>query len=315
MAHEIESLFWYKQAPWHGLGTRVDEALTAEEAIKKAGLEWEVRLVPLMTATDHLAVPMSKAVVRATDNSVLGVVGNAYRPLQNSEAFSFFDPFIQSGGVRFETAGSLRNGQRVWILAAINRKDAEIVEGDAIKKFILLSNGHDGTLSLRIGFTPVRVVCANTLRLSLENSESAFLRIRHNVNVVSSMNEIQEVINLADESFEATATQYRRLAAHGVNTADLEKYVREVFDVKEDITSDKSKVVQEITELFDGGRGTEIPGVRGTMWGAYNAVAEFLQYQYGNDKTTDDSRLNQLWYGQNGNRNQRALNVALKLAA
>lgn len=315
MSHEIETMFWYQQAPWHGLGTRVDEALTVEEAIKKAGLDWDVRLVPMMTTESNLLVPMSKAVVRASDQSVLGVVGNAYRPLQNAEAFSFFNPFVQSGEVRFETAGSLRNGQRVWILAAIQRKDAEIVGGDAIKKYILLSNGHDGTLSLRVGFTPIRVVCANTLRLSHENSESSLLRIRHNVNVVASLNEVQQIINLADETFEATAKQYRRLAKMGVNEADLEKYVREVFEVKDAKESEKVKVVQEVKELFESGRGTEIPGVRGTMWGAYNAVVEFLQYKYGNAKTTDDARMNQLWYGQNSARNQRALDVALKLAA
>lgn len=322
----MESMLWYKQAPWHSLGVRVDEALTSEEAMRISGLDWPVVLLPTQTQPcsvelpdgttkkfGALKIPMTRSVVRATDCSVLGTVGNAYHPLQNAEAFKIFDTFVKTGDIRYETAGSLRGGKRVWILASITKgNDLEILDGDYVKKYLLLSTAHDGTLSTRFGYTPTRVVCANTLRAALEYSQT--FSIRHNVNIVANLEAIAETLNLADQAFEATADQYRKLTKKVINKDKLEEYVKVVFFGDADSSRGK-KVVKKVTELSETGRGTEIPGVRGTVWGAFNAVVEYLQYEYGNDKTTDDTRVAQLWYGQNGNLSQRALDNALKLAA
>ena len=115
MAHEIETIFYMNETPWHRLGTRVIDIPTADEAIVAAGLNWKVETKPLFLA-DGTQAP-SKAVVRTSDNSILGVVGENYQPLQNEDAFKFFNPFVETGLATFETAGSLRQGKRVWILA------------------------------------------------------------------------------------------------------------------------------------------------------------------------------------------------------
>ena len=308
MAHEIETMFFKGETPWHGLGVQVNHALTSDEAIKQAGLDWGVRKVSLMTA-DGSNLPVDHVgIQRVTDNSILGVVGPRFEPLQNSEAFKFFDPFIDANLATYETAGSLREGKRIWILAAINNTPIEVKDGDIVKKYVLLSNSHDGSMAVRVGFTPIRVVCANTLKLSHDNAASKLLRIRHSKSVKDNLIKIQEIMNIANASFEATAEQYRRMANTNINSQDLEEYVKVVFGSRDSKQFDnlKSKVVN----LFENGKGAEFH--RGTVWGAYNAVTEYLGYEAGRSQ---DNRLNSLWFGPNDNINTTAFVEAIKLAA
>src|SRR5262249_5257411 len=162
MPHAVETMFSVRETPWHKLGRVVREAPSAADAIRLAGLDWPVALQRLRLSDGRTVNRW--AVVRATDGAVVGdAVGPQWTPLQNREAVTWFDPFIQAKQAHFETAGSLCEGRRVWILAELNRKPVEVVPGDAVRKFLLLSNSHDGSLAVRVGFTPVRVVCANTL--------------------------------------------------------------------------------------------------------------------------------------------------------
>jgi phage/plasmid-like protein (TIGR03299 family) len=228
MAHEIESLMYVGATPWHSLGVKLDAPPTATEAIKLAGLDWSVGLKALQTVDG--AIPVDhKATYRLSDGRILGVVGPQYHPIQNSEAFDWFNPFLESGEASIETAGSLRDGQRVWVLAKLNRSPSVIVPGDEVQKFILLANSHDGTFTGRVGFTPIRVVCANTLSMATEEGTSQLLRVRHTKGAKKALDKIREIMNLANASFEATAAQYRQLAAHQVEPGDLEKYVKLVF--------------------------------------------------------------------------------------
>src|SRR5262249_27318291 len=133
-------------------------------SFKQAGLDWEVELFPLFTATGQQVT--HKAVKRSTDGKVLGVVGPRWQPLQNKDAFNWFDPFLAAGQATLEAAGSLAGGTRVWVLAKLNRDPIVVVPGDEVTKYLLLSNGHDGSLAVRCGFTPIRVVCNNTLQMA-----------------------------------------------------------------------------------------------------------------------------------------------------
>ena len=126
----------------------------------KAGLDWQVETEPLFRGNGQEV--KAQASVRTSDNRVLGVVGPRWTPLQNKDAFKVFEPLVDSGDMTLHTAGSLRNGERVWVLCQLNLDNSEIVKGDEIAKFALLSNGHDGKLAVHLGFTPIRVVCANT---------------------------------------------------------------------------------------------------------------------------------------------------------
>jgi phage/plasmid-like protein (TIGR03299 family) len=314
MAHEIETMAYFGRLPWHGLGTALEEAdlYDWQAASKKAGLDWSVDLVPLVTA-DTQAQVAHKAVRRSTDNKVLGVVGPRYAPLQNQDAFKWFQPFLDAKEAALHTAGSLRGGSRVWVLAKLRRDPMVIAQGDEVEKFVLLSHGHDGSLAVRAGFTPIRVVCANTLAMSHGSDASKLIRVRHTKDVLENLANVRAVMDLANQEFEATAEQFRLLARKSINAADLRKYVKRVLKIDEDTTpSTRSlNIVEEIVRLAETGRGNNLPSIRGTYWSAYNGVSEFLTYNRGRSA---DNRLNSLWFSDGLNANRHALEVALDMA-
>lgn len=367
MAHELEmrngkaSMMYVGEVPWHGLGHACSEAPTTDEAIKLAGLDWDVILQPqyrmkqtpqLEYETDELGNVVrtflsnvgdteitrceTKSVVRVTDNKVLGEVGPKWHPLQNKDAFKWFDPILQAKQATLETAGSLYGGKRVFILAKLSRDDSQIIGDDVVRKYVLLSNAHDGTLCVRVGFTPVRVVCNNTLSMATRSNASSLLRIKHHSSINETMEKVREIMNMADATFEATADQYRFLATKPMNLVDFKKYIELIFKPKkeddDDVFSemeetesdkldtsnkrqikedDKRKMINKIIPFFENGKGTELKGVRGTMWGGYNALTEYLTWARGR---TQDARLDQLWYGVSAKQSREALKIALTLA-
>jgi phage/plasmid-like protein (TIGR03299 family) len=305
--------------PWHGLGVAIPEGkkLSIEEAIVAAGLDWEVELQNVYTEDDkgvRQAIPEQYVTYRKISKTVLGMVGKGYRPLQNIEAFRWFQPFLDSGEATLETAGSLKKGSRVWVLARIRRDPMVVGKEDAMKHYVLLSNSHDGSLAVRVGFTPIRVVCHNTLCLAHESKASNLLRVKHTLRVLENLEEIREVIDLAQREFAATVEQFRRLASRQINTTDLVKYVRIVFGLKEKARTPaqekQEKIVPSVLRLFEVGRGSQVAG--SNYWGAYNAVNEYLNYFRGK---TQDNTLNSLWYGKGGEINKTALQVAMKMGA
>jgi phage/plasmid-like protein (TIGR03299 family) len=316
MAHEVENMMYVGSRPWHGLGRAFEVPPTLEEAIIAAGLNWNVGLRKLQTV-DTMEAVSAMATYRETDNRILGVVGPNYRPLQNSEAFDFFRPFIDANEASIETAGSLRDGQRVFVLAKINRDPMVVKGNDVVDKYVLLSNSHDGTLAVRVGFTPIRVVCNNTLTLAHNDKASRLLRVKHSGNLVQNLEKIQEVMNLANAEFEATAEQYRVLASKQISSQDLEKYVKIVFAQKKTLEEKSveeinSRVISSVLPLFEQGRGNDMQEIKGTYWAAYNAVNEYLQYERGE---TEQSRFDSLWFGSSAQLNKKALETALIMAA
>lgn len=315
MAHEIENnnAFFVKTKPWHDVGHVIENAPTIEEGIKLAGLDWNVRLENLYL-NDGREVA-NKATIRESDNSILGVVGNNYSVLQNIEAFSWFNPLLESGLCKLESAGSLFEGKRLWILAKLTTKQISITDNDIIDKYILLSNSHDSTMSVRVGFTPIRVVCNNTLTMAKNSKESSLLRIKHTKNLNINLEMLRSTINLIDADFEATADQYRLLAKTDINKADLEKYIKIVYNIKDlglkkDGTIKESKLVNNITELFETGRGVDI--TKPSLWRAYNAITEYNQYSRSD---TTEGNINSVWFSTGKEINEKALETALKMAA
>ena len=313
MAHAVETMFYVRETPWHGLGNRLEAAPTISEAIVASGLDWSVGLRDLFTASG-MAVP-ARATVRESDGSILGVVGPRYQPLQNSAAFDWFQPFIDAGEVSLHTAGALHYGAKVWVLAELNRDRSEIVPGDEVSKFLLLSNSHDGTTAIRVGFTPIRVVCANTLGMAHCSAASKLLRVRHTRRHAANLEKIREVVNTANAEFEATADQYRLLASRGISPSDVRKYVKTLLGVEGTIDADlptrTANIVSDIVGRMDGQLQT-LPGISGTWWSAYNAYNEYLNYSRGR---TADNRMDSLWFGTGANDNKRALELALTLSA
>ena len=314
MSHEVEKMVFAGETPWHGLGTEIDDATNFWDAFKLAGLDWEVKTEPLYRK-DGSEVK-AQASVRESDDKVLGVVGPRWTPLQNRQAFEVFEPLIDSGEMRLHTAGSLRGGERVWVLCQLGLENTEIVPNDEIAKFALLSNGHDGKLAVHFGFTPIRVVCANTESMARECKASNLIRVRHHRFVKNNVEKLRDIMNLADQEFEATADQFRFLASKQINSADLHKYVKIVLVVheqEEDKLSTRTKnIIGKVEEFFLLGKGNDMPGVNGTYWAAYNGVTEYLNYEKGRNSA---NRMDSLWFGQNGNLSQKALATAVALAA
>lgn len=316
MAHMIEGsrMFYVGREPWHGIGKKLDNPPTVAEGIRAAGLDWTVELKRLQMADGRQV--NAYATVRSEDGAVLGDhVGPQYKPLQNIEAFRFFDPFLEAGQAGLHTAGCLDGGRRVWVLAKINGGGLEVAAGDQVESYILLSNSHDGTLAVRVGFTPIRVVCQNTLSMAHGNAASKLLRVRHTAAVKDTLNQIRDVMDLARQEFFATAAQYRQLAQRHINPIDLRKYVRKVFEVdeqdpREDSTRIKN-IMDDVVTRSILGVGNEIPSVRGTYWTAYNGVTEWLTYARGSNQ---DTRLNSLWFGNGADLSKRALEIALAMA-
>lgn len=317
MAHQIENkaMFYVGKKPWHGIGQRLENPPTVEEGIRAAGLDWNVLLYRLQTPNGK---PVNAfATVRGVDEKVLGVVGPRYVPLQNRDAFKFFNLFLEAKQAQLHTAGSLCGGRKVWVLAHVSGSATEIVKGDRVDSFILLSNGHDGTTSVRVGFTPIRVVCANTLSAAhRDKASSKLLRVRHTASVHDTLEKIREVMDVARSEFAATVEQYRALASREVNQADLKRYVRQVLEVDPDNEKEDSpqlrNTLADILKRAEQGMGNDMPGVRGTLWAAYNGVTESLSHRL---TSNTDRRLNSLWFSTGAQINRRALEIALGMAS
>lgn len=325
MAHELEirhgaaQMFSVKETPWHRLGKIIAEAPTTKEGIKMAGLDWTVSQRPIFMATaagEAQFLTNYRAITRDFDERVYNIMSDQYTPLQNSEAFEFFDPFIESGLATLETAGSLKMGANVWCLARLNKAPIEVGGGDEVYKYLLLSNAHDGTMAVRVGFTPIRVVCANTLAMTF-GEESKMLRIFHGRSVKENLDKVQDVVNAANARFEATAEQYRFLASRSVSKKDLQKFVKIVFkqiettDEQQRKSAANERIMQDITRLFETGRGANLKSANGTYWGLYNAASEYFNYERGDQ---EDIRLKSLWFGSSAKMNEHALDTAMKMS-
>lgn len=309
--------------PWANEGSTVHEAKSASEAIIKAGLNWKVEAHPIyikkerVDGPESIEVPNQKALLRSDNEHVLAVKKDSYHPLQNEHAFDFFNPFIESGLASFEAAGELKDGKVIWVLANLNKAPIDLGGGDTVNKHLLLSNSHDGSTSVRVAFNPVRFWCQNQL-VSGKASASSIIRIRHSRSVKDNLDDIQQVVNAMDAQFEATAEQYKHLSRSGINVKDLERYVNIVFKLNplgdERAISRAKKMQDTITNLFENGAGAHLKSAKGTAWGAYNAVTEYLTHFSGsqNESTGRSSRLFNNWFGNAHKMNDEAFEVIMK---
>lgn len=343
MSHAIETMAYVGAKPWHGLGTEVTEEAAQFDHqlfIEKAGLNWTADKRQLKRDKRTLAADGSYTVetvpanawevVRTSDESVLAdSVGERYTVLQNKEAFAWFQPWLDAREAALHTGGALFSGSRIWALAKLNRDPMEIAIGDVVEKYVLLSHSHDGSLAIRVGFTPIRVVCHNTLSMAHSDTASKLIRLKHSKNVHQNLENLRNVMNLVNAEFEATAEQYRLLVNKSINQADLRKYVKRVFKIdaedsviwtaaertkeQKEVVSERMKgIMDEVIELCEAGKGNNLPSVKGTYWSSYNGVTEYLSYVNGRNS---DNRLNSLWFGANADMNKRALEIAVEMAA
>ena len=236
MSANVETMFSTREKPWHGLGTIIMEAPTSEEALKVAGLDWNVVQRDVYT-DDNIFVPGYKVNVRDKDDLPLGIVTDKYKIVQNQEAFKFTDDLLGEG-VRYETAGSLQNGRRVWILAKM--PENYIIAGDKIEPYFLITNSHDGSSGIKACMTPIRVVCNNTLNLALNRAKRIWTT-KHTENIMSRMNEAQETLFMADTYMIELGKEIDSLNKVKISDQKIMQYMSEFFPITEDMTSVQKK--------------------------------------------------------------------------
>lgn len=314
MAHAIETMFSVRQTPWHGLGKVLQNNPSIPEAMVASGLDWDVESCPIYVHNSggYLAIPEhGKAIRRKSDGSIFGVVGPNYTPLQNSTAFQFFAPFLDAGECRLDTAGSLHGGKIIWVLAELNRQPMEIRKNDSVRKFLLLSNSHDGTRAVKVALTAIRVVCANTLAASDRDNSAASVRIRHTAGVATTLSEVRKTVNLIDREFETTAVRYRELANMGVSVADMSRYFRVLLsnNPENPTHAEESAIADCLNRAMSSTRGNG----NGTAWDAYNGFTEYLSYA--TKHRTPDARIGSLWFGENKQLLATALDSAFSISA
>ena len=310
------SMFYINEVPWHGLGTRLNKPATAQEAIQAANLDWPVIKLPLTAGSKHIPVPDKYAIVRKSGNlvqksdPVLGVVGKDYTPLQNRDAFRFFDPIVGQNAAIYHTAGALGQGERVWILAKLPGH-IRVVGDDISEKYLLLSNSHDGKSSVQIKFTPVRVVCQNTLTIALSGGQA--LRIQHYSDIHDKLDRAHKMLGLINDQFNGLEETFQAMSRVKMDTGRLQEYLATVYpDSKE---PEKMELVQRDRSwseyFFDQGRGNRLPGVAGSLWAAFNGVTEWVDHR--KSRQSESQRLASSWFGGSYQTKARAFTVAQDL--
>ena len=268
-----------------------------------------------------LDLPGKYATVRAdkwgeADCPIFGIVSEQYTPLQNREAFRFFDPIVGEGAAIYHTAGALGRGERVWLLAKLPGY-ITVAADDITDKYLLLSNSHDGSSAVQIKFTPIRVVCQNTLTFAL--SDGLAFRVPHLGDLHERLDDAREMIGLIHERYGEIEVSFRRLASVHLDEDRLGEYLVKVFPNPVDPNDGKRLELARSHRMWAGhfyrdGKGNRLPGVEGTLWAAYNGVAEFIDhrsYQW----LTPNRRLRSVWFGRGASTKARAYRVAHEKAA
>jgi phage/plasmid-like protein (TIGR03299 family) len=316
MAHELEivngqaQMAYVGEVPWHGLGTKVPADLTPDQFMTTAGLDWTVDKEN-MTTTSGVVVPGKQALVRSSDNKVLDVVGTGWNPVQNSEAFEFFNDYVMAGDMEMHTAGSLKGGQMVWALAK-TKESFELFKGDVTENYFLFTNPHQFGKSLNIRMTPIRVVCNNTLTLSLSKQSDQMVTVNHRTAFDADM--VKEQMGIAREKMEQYKSMAEFLGGKRATGENVIQYFNEVFGApaKEKVdnvipfTSRNAKMAMEQLETQPGANFAE-----GSWWQAFNAVTYMTDHLQGRE---GDSRLVSAWYGRNRKVKLNALDKALEYA-
>jgi phage/plasmid-like protein (TIGR03299 family) len=314
MAHELEfvdgkaQMAFVGEVPWHGLGVEVPADLTPAQMLKAAGLDWEVEKIPAFAKIDGKQVKVGhSALVRKTDHKMLTVVTDDWNPVQNQEAFEFFHEFVMNGEMEMNTAGSLRNGQIVWGLARV-KESFEAVKGDRVDSYLLFTNFHRFGFATDVRFTPIRVVCNNTLTASLNQAVERMVKISHRKEFVAE--DVKVMLGIAHKKMEKYKEMAQFLATKMATKDQMLDYFKSVFPMT---TKNPKKVVSKNAEqamaLADNQPGAEYG--RGSFWQLFNTVTYMTDHLLGQ---SPDTRLTAAWYGYNKPVKIKALETAVEMA-
>ena len=315
MAHQVETMAYAGQVPWHGLGVPVSNDLSPTMMMEKAGLDWRVEEVESFVEFGGRNIPTgNKSLIRDTDGKILTNVGKDWKPVQNEEAFNFFGEYVVSGDMEMHTAGSLKGGQIVWALAKV-KESFDIFKGDTVDSYLLFSNPHQYGRSIDIRFTPIRVVCNNTLSLSLDMQADRSVKVGHRSEFDA--DKVKEALGIASEKLNDYKEMAEFLGKRRYTGEALIEYFNTVFPR----TTDKrvqgkalsvdtlSRNAKLCYDVMDEQPGAEF--ATGSWWQAFNAVTYSADHLQGKN---EDNRLYSSWYGWNQLRKRDALKTALEFA-
>ena len=243
MAANVESMFYTRTKPWHGLGVQVQEAPESKDALRLAGLDWKVYQREVYTDSG-IKIEGYRANVRNTDNKVLGVVTERYKIVQNEEAFSFTDALLGKG-VRYETAGSLQEGKKVWLLARLPKE--YIISGEQISPYLVFSNSHDGSAAVRVAVTPIRVVCNNTLNLALSTAKRSWAMV-HTGNIKGKIHEAQETLFMAENYMSKLGKEFEELKRQKLSERQGKEYIELLLPLEKTSSLVTAKNVKKLRD-------------------------------------------------------------------
>ena len=243
MAANVESMFYTRKKPWHGLGVQVQEAPESKDALRLAGLDWKVYQREVYTDSG-IKIEGYRANVRNTDNKVLGVVTERYKIVQNEEAFSFTDALLGKG-VRYETAGSLQEGKKVWLLARLPKE--YIISGEQISPYLVFSNSHDGSAAVRVAVTPIRVVCNNTLNLALSTAKRSWAMV-HTGNIKGKIHEAQETLFMAENYMSKLGKEFEELKRQKLSERQVKEYIELLLPLEKTSSLVTAKNVKKLRD-------------------------------------------------------------------
>lgn len=275
MSANVETMFYVRENPWHGLGTKVNEAPGSREALIIAGLNWNVLQEPIYTETEEF-IEGYKANVRDSDRKVLGVVTDRYKVIQNQEAFAFTDALLGEG-VRYETAGSLQGGKRVWLLAHMPHE--YIISGERISPYLVFTNTHDGSGAIKAALTPIRVVCQNTLNLALSTAKRSWSMI-HTGNIKGKLQEARNTLILAETYMDSLGREFEELRKKKLTDKQVMEYIEILLPLEDNATPQQTKNVRHLQEDMKL-RYFEAPDLKDVGKNAYrfiNAVSDFATH-------------------------------------
>lgn len=257
-----------------GVGNKVAGAPTSADAIRLAGLDWGVEQAPIFSefGGEKIAIPNSFANIRTDNKQVLGTVKDRYKVVQNTEAFSFTDSLLGEG-VTYETAGALGGGKQIWLLA---KTESSKILDDVVEPYLLFSNSHDGSSKVKVTFTPVRVVCRNTLAIALKRAERVW-SVKHTGAIGKRLDEAIETLQMKDKYIDAMRQEAEDLAKIKMSKDDFIKVVDEIYPVADDTLSKRAITTNEHyrENLISAYNQQDLGNIRDNAWGVVNAIADF----------------------------------------
>ena len=318
MAHELQTMAYIGNEPWHGLGNKLPANQSIEIWQREAGMNWEIEETDVLYSVSkgigiHLKPSYDNKVLYRSDNhEALSVVSKRYKTVQPKEVLEFYRDLTVAGGFQLETAGVLKHGRKLWALAKTGQ-EVMLRGGDKVKGYLLLATSCDGSMATTAQFTSIRVVCNNTLQLAVGEKKGA-VKVPHSTTFDPIA--VKRELGLGMSAWDSFMESITVMAERKVNKFETMHFLVEVLgDPALPLNEQPNqKALQSVYSLFaGGGKGSDMASASGTAWGLLNGVTEYVDHS--RRAMSQDHRLDSAWFGAGASIKNKAFEEALKLAA